>query len=258
MIPKRKFCSVKCPIEPRQVKWDGFPTLGFWAPNVTVVSGLCETCHRFTAPAPVLPTGVSIKPSSGGGGGGRGRRISCEALGHGDASARGQRWQRDLGSGGFAVCTHPSPRGPSVSAEMPGLWCIWVPAVSQVLAASCLTPRDAQGSASRSLSRGPAKSVLKPGRVPGPSASGTPGHCPAVPRARFHRGLCLRPFYFFLGLHLQHMEVPRLGVESELQLPASTTATATQDPGCVCHLHLSSRQRRILNLLNSNPNSHGY
>ena len=29
----------------------------------------------------------------------------------------------------------------------------------------------------------------------------------------------------FLGLHLQHMEVPRLGVESELQLPAYTTAT---------------------------------
>ena len=27
--------------------------------------------------------------------------------------------------------------------------------------------------------------------------------------------------YCFLGLHLQHMEVPRLGVESELQLPDS-------------------------------------
>lgn len=24
------------------------------------------------------------------------------------------------------------------------------------------------------------------------------------------------PFFFFLGSHLQHMEVPRLGVESEL------------------------------------------
>jgi len=30
----------------------------------------------------------------------------------------------------------------------------------------------------------------------------------------------------FLGLH---MEVPRLGVESELQLPVYTTATATPD-----------------------------
>ena len=38
-------------------------------------------------------------------------------------------------------------------------------------------------------------------------------------------GVC---FVLFLELHLQHMEVPRLGVESELQLPAYTTATATQ------------------------------
>ena len=30
------------------------------------------------------------------------------------------------------------------------------------------------------------------------------------------------------------MEVPRLGVESELQLPACTTATATPDPSPVC------------------------
>ena len=35
---------------------------------------------------------------------------------------------------------------------------------------------------------------------------------------------------FFLGLHSRHMEVPKLGVESELQLPAYTTATATSDP----------------------------
>ena len=45
------------------------------------------------------------------------------------------------------------------------------------------------------------------------------------------------------------MEVPRLGVESELQLPAYTTATATPDLSCVCDLHQGSRQRRILNLL---------
>ena len=31
--------------------------------------------------------------------------------------------------------------------------------------------------------------------------------------------------FFFLGMHPQHMEVPRPGVELELQLPASTTAT---------------------------------
>ena len=35
-------------------------------------------------------------------------------------------------------------------------------------------------------------------------------------------------FFFFLGSHLQYMEVPRLRVKWELQLPAYTTATATQ------------------------------
>ena len=43
------------------------------------------------------------------------------------------------------------------------------------------------------------------------------------------------------------MEVPRLGINSELQLPAYTTATATPDPRLLCDLHHSSRQRRILN-----------
>ena len=33
-------------------------------------------------------------------------------------------------------------------------------------------------------------------------------------------------FFFFLRPHLQHMEVPRLGVELELQLPAYPAATA--------------------------------
>ena len=36
-------------------------------------------------------------------------------------------------------------------------------------------------------------------------------------------------FFGFLGLHPWHMEVPRLGVESELHLPAYATATATPD-----------------------------
>ena len=36
--------------------------------------------------------------------------------------------------------------------------------------------------------------------------------------------------FFFLGPHPQHMEVLRLGVESEPQLPASTIATATPEP----------------------------
>ena len=45
------------------------------------------------------------------------------------------------------------------------------------------------------------------------------------------------------------MEVPRLGVELELSLPATATATVTWDPSSVCDLHHSSRQHRILNRL---------
>ena len=45
------------------------------------------------------------------------------------------------------------------------------------------------------------------------------------------------------------MEVPRLGVKSEIQLPVYTTATATQDPSRVCDLHHSSWQHQILNPL---------
>ena len=56
-------------------------------------------------------------------------------------------------------------------------------------------------------------------------------------------------FFVFLGPHPRHTEVPRLGVPSELQPPASTTATATRDLSRVCDLHHSSRQRRILNPL---------
>ena len=39
----------------------------------------------------------------------------------------------------------------------------------------------------------------------------------------------------------------RVGVESELQLPAYATATSMPDLSRVCDLHCSSRQRRILN-----------
>ena len=51
------------------------------------------------------------------------------------------------------------------------------------------------------------------------------------------------------GAHPWHMEVPRLGVESELQLPAYATTTATQDPSHVCDLHHSSQKCRVLNPL---------
>ena len=55
--------------------------------------------------------------------------------------------------------------------------------------------------------------------------------------------LMLMISFFFLGRHPWRMEVPRLGVELELQLPAYATATATQDLSRVCDLHHSSRQR---------------
>ena len=41
----------------------------------------------------------------------------------------------------------------------------------------------------------------------------------------------------FLGLHQKHMEVPKLGVQSQLQPPAYTTATAMSDLSCILDLH---------------------
>ena len=49
-------------------------------------------------------------------------------------------------------------------------------------------------------------------------------------------------FCCFLGPHLQHMEVPRLGVESKLQLSPYATTTETWDPSLICDLHDSSEQ----------------
>ena len=53
--------------------------------------------------------------------------------------------------------------------------------------------------------------------------------------------------FLFIGPHPQHMQVPRLGVKSELQLLAYTRATATQDLSRVCNRHHSPWQRQILN-----------
>ena len=58
------------------------------------------------------------------------------------------------------------------------------------------------------------------------------------------------------------MEVPRLGVELELQLPACTTTTAMPDLTRVCDLYHSSWQCWILNPLMSRARDrthpHGY
>ena len=76
--------------------------------------------------------------------------------------------------------------------------------------------------------------------------------CQDIPSLQAKDKICSFFFFFFglfvfLGLHPQYMDVPRLGVQSELQLAAYPTATATRDPSRVCDLHHSSRQHRILN-----------
>ena len=55
--------------------------------------------------------------------------------------------------------------------------------------------------------------------------------------------------FCFLGPHSRHMEVPRLGVESELQPPAYTTATTRPDLSCVWDLHHSWGEHWILHPL---------
>ena len=58
-------------------------------------------------------------------------------------------------------------------------------------------------------------------------------------------------FFFlpFLRPHWQHMEVPRLGVELELQLLAFDIAIAMHDSSLICDLHHSLQQCQILNPL---------
>ena len=62
----------------------------------------------------------------------------------------------------------------------------------------------------------------------------------------------LPKFFFvcvFLGPHLQYVEIPRLGIGSEVHLQAYTTATATHVLNNVCNLPHSSRQCQIFNPL---------
>ena len=57
-------------------------------------------------------------------------------------------------------------------------------------------------------------------------------------------------FIFLSGPYSQHMEVPRVGVKSELQLLAYIIATAKDMSQIFCDLHHSSWQHQILNPLN--------
>ena len=64
-----------------------------------------------------------------------------------------------------------------------------------------------------------------------------------------HKAWAIFFLSFFLGPRLQHMEVPRLGVELELQLQAFVIAIATWHPSCIWDLCCSSRPCPILNPL---------
>ena len=60
------------------------------------------------------------------------------------------------------------------------------------------------------------------------------------------QGFFLFFLFCFLGLQLWHMEVPRLGVELEVQLPTCITATAMRDPSHVYDLHQAHGNARSL------------
>ena len=57
-------------------------------------------------------------------------------------------------------------------------------------------------------------------------------------------------FFFFGAAPTAHGSSQARGVESELQQPACTTATATRDLSHICDLHHSSQPHQILNPLN--------
>ena len=59
---------------------------------------------------------------------------------------------------------------------------------------------------------------------------------------------------FFFGLHLRHMEAPRLGVILELPAYNTGTTTATMDPRFICDLHHSLWQCWIQNPLSKARN----
>ena len=56
-------------------------------------------------------------------------------------------------------------------------------------------------------------------------------------------------FFFFSRIHLWHMEAPRVTAELELQLLATATCTAMQDPSCILDVPHSSLQHWMLNPL---------
>ena len=81
------------------------------------------------------------------------------------------------------------------------------------------------------------------------SIASSPRRCLLLcPGASSQNYFCFGLFwvFIFLGPHPKHMEVPRLGVESERQLPAYATAKAMPDPSHLYDLHHSSWQCQVL------------
>ena len=67
-----------------------------------------------------------------------------------------------------------------------------------------------------------------------------------LPSFTAHMSCPIYLYLFFLSPYLWHVEVPRLGVELELQVPGYTTATATLGPRRICDLCCSLQQCHIL------------
>ena len=182
-------------------------------------------------------------------------------------------------AGGF-----PAPPPTRPSALSPSEPCCWntaesprkSPAASPSVSANC-------GQAARPR---PGPSCISTDKVHCPEQPHSPWLLPVGPRQSLQRGgrearsltsewaqscvflknhLCLTPllsasgaslalvffffFFVFLGPHLRYVEVPRLGIEWELQLLGYAT-----DLRSLCDLHHNSPQCRVLNLLSEARN----
>ena len=96
---------------------------------------------------------------------------------------------------------------------------------------------------------------LKSGRTSSPELDHSGLLALRLPGSRTARNIflfvCLFKYLFlyfcFLRAYRHLIEIPRLGIELELQLSASTTATAMRNPGCLWDLHHNSWPHGILN-----------
>ena len=161
------------------------------------------------------------------------------------AGRRGQSrtegtWEEDQGQRSGRRRQVPPPPTLSSPQELRSSW-------GRLLWGACLSP-------GRALAPSESLLLLLPGPQPlGLTEAGTPSlaqphaHLTTTRESGFSREDLIwdLSFFVFLGPHPRRMEVPRLGVESELQLLAYTTATAMPDPSRVCELHHSSWQYQI-------------